>query len=42
MEIPQDLLAIDSNVLLFDEFDKALSVFHSSFYQLFDEGVELA
>ena len=39
MEIPQDLLAIDSNVLLFDEFDKALSVFHSAFYQLFDEGI---
>ena len=35
----QDLLARDSNVLLFDEFDKALSVFHSAFYQLFDEGI---
>ena len=26
-------------MLLFDEFDKALSVFHSAFYQLFDEGI---
>ena len=24
---------------VFDEFDKALSVFHSAFYQLFDEGI---
>lgn len=28
-----------TNVLLFDEFDKALSIFHSAFYQLFDEGI---
>ena len=35
----QDLLARETNVLLFDEFDKALSVFHSAFYQLFDEGI---
>lgn len=34
----QDLLARDSNVILLDEFDKANSVFHSAFYQLFDEG----
>ena len=27
----QDLLARETNVLLFDEFDKALSVFHSAF-----------
>lgn len=35
----QDLLARETNVLLFDEFDKALSIFHSAFYQLFDEGI---
>ena len=35
----KDLLARDSNVILLDEFDKANSVFHSAFYQLFDEGV---
>lgn len=34
----QDLLARDSNVILLDEFDKANPVFHSAFYQLFDEG----
>ena len=35
----KDLLARDSNVILLDEFDKAYSVFHSAFYQLFDEGI---
>ena len=35
----KDLLARDSNVILLDEFDKAKSVFHSAFYQLFDEGI---
>lgn len=35
----QDLLARETNVLLFDEFDKALPVFYSAFYQLFDEGI---
>lgn len=35
----KDLLARDSNVILLDEFDKANPVFHSAFYQLFDEGV---
>ena len=34
----QDLLTRDSNVILLDEFDKANSLFHSAFYQLFDEG----
>lgn len=33
------LLDRDSNVILLDEFDKANPVFHSAFYQLFDEGV---
>ena len=35
----KDLLARDSNVILLDKFDKAYSVFHSAFYQLFDEGI---
>lgn len=35
----KDLLDRDSNVILLDEFDKANLVFHSAFYQLFDEGV---
>lgn len=34
----KDLLGRESNVLLLDEFDKAYEVFHSAFYQLFDEG----
>lgn len=34
-----DLLERQSNVVIFDEFDKTGSVFHSAFYQLFDEGV---
>jgi ATP-dependent Clp protease ATP-binding subunit ClpA len=35
----KDLLDRESNVILLDEFDKAYTVFHSAFYQLFDEGV---
>ena len=35
----KDLIGRDSNVILLDEFDKAYSVFHSAFYQLFDEGI---
>ncbi|WP_238581355.1 AAA family ATPase [Streptococcus orisasini] len=35
----KDLLDRESNVLLLDEFDKANPVFHSAFYQLFDEGI---
>lgn len=34
----KDLVSRDSNVILLDEFDKANPVFHSAFYQLFDEG----
>lgn len=34
----KDLLDRESNVILLDEFDKANPVFHSAFYQLFDEG----
>ena len=35
----KDLLERESNVILLDEFDKPAPVFHSVFYQLFDEGV---
>ncbi|WP_282852841.1 AAA family ATPase [Gulosibacter sediminis] len=35
----RDLLDRSSGVILIDEFDKANSVFHSAFYELFDEGV---
>lgn len=35
----RDLLDRESNVILLDEFDKANPVFHSAFYQLFDEGI---
>lgn len=34
----KELLERETNVILLDEFDKANSVFHSAFYQLFDEG----
>lgn len=37
--LARDLLERESNVILFDEFDKANSLFYSAFYQLFDEGV---
>ena len=37
--LAHDLMARESNVILFDEFDKASPVFHSAFYELFDEGV---
>lgn len=35
----KDLLERESNVILLDEFDKPAPVFHSAFYQLFDEGI---
>lgn len=35
----KDLLNRESNVILLDEFDKAYTIFHSAFYQLFDEGI---
>ncbi|MBN6749602.1 AAA family ATPase [Micrococcus luteus] len=35
----RDLLDRSSSVILIDEFDKANSVFHSAFYEVFDEGV---
>lgn len=37
--LAKDLLDRESSVILFDEFDKAEEVFHSAFYELFDEGV---
>lgn len=35
----KDLLDRESNVLLLDEFDKANTIFHSAFYQLFDDSI---
>jgi len=35
----RDLLERESNVILLDEFDKPHPIFHSAFYQLFDEGI---
>ncbi len=35
----RDLLERESNILLFDEFDKSHPIFYSAFYQLFDEGI---
>ena len=35
----RDLLDRSSGVILIDEFDKANLVFHSAFYEIFDEGV---
>lgn len=37
--LAKELLERESNIILFDEFDKPNSVFHSAFYQLFDEGI---
>ena len=35
----KEVLERETNVILLDEFDKANSIFHSAFYQLFDEGI---
>ena len=35
----KDLLGRESDVILLDEFDKANPIFHSAFYQLFDDGI---
>lgn len=35
----KELLERDGNVILLDEFDKAPNIFHSAFYQMFDEGI---
>ncbi len=37
--LAKELLERESNVILFDEFDKPHPVFYSAFYQLFDEGI---
>jgi ATP-dependent Clp protease ATP-binding subunit ClpA len=35
----KEVLEREANVLLLDEFDKVNPIFHSAFYQLFDEGI---
>lgn len=35
----RELLERESNIILLDEFDKPNPIFHSAFYQLFDEGI---
>ncbi|MCE7698148.1 MAG: AAA family ATPase [Methanobacterium paludis] len=35
----KELLERKSNVILLDEFDKAATLFHEAFYQLFDDGI---
>ncbi|OGO76483.1 MAG: hypothetical protein A2Y23_01840 [Clostridiales bacterium GWB2_37_7] len=35
----KELLERESNIILLDEFDKPNPVFHSAFYQLFDDGI---
>lgn len=37
--LARDLLDRESNVILFDEFDKPSDIFYSAFYQMFDEGI---
>ena len=37
--LAKDLMERESNVILFDEFDKPNPVIHSAFYQVFDEGI---
>lgn len=37
--LARDLLARESNIILFDEFDKPSNFFYSAFYQMFDEGI---
>ncbi|MDO5115062.1 MAG: AAA family ATPase [Synergistaceae bacterium] len=37
--LAKDLMERESSVILFDEFDKPNPLFHSAFYQLFDEGI---
>lgn len=36
--LSRDLLERESNVILFDEFDKPDNMFYNAFYQMFDEG----
>lgn len=37
--LARDLLERESNIILFDEFDKPHPLFYSAFYQAFDEGL---
>ena len=37
-QLPRDIVVI-ATTNLYEKFDKALSIFHSAFYQLFDEGI---
>lgn len=37
--LARDLLDRESNIILFDEFDKPNPIFYSAFYQMFDEGI---
>jgi ATP-dependent Clp protease ATP-binding subunit ClpA len=37
--LSRELLERESNIILFDEFDKIHPVYYSAFYQIFDEGV---
>lgn len=37
--LARDLLERESNIVLFDEFDKGVNEINSAFYQLFDEGI---
>ena len=39
VSLAKELMERESNILLFDEFDKPNPLFHSAFYQLFDEGI---
>lgn len=39
LSLARDLLDRESNIILFDEFDKSNTIFHSAFYQMFDEGI---
>ncbi|MEG1604288.1 MAG: AAA family ATPase, partial [Cloacibacillus sp.] len=37
--LAKELMERESEIILFDEFDKPSPIFHSAFYQLFDEGI---
>ena len=38
VSLARDLLARETNIILFDEFDKVHPTFYNAFYELFDEG----
>ena len=37
--LSRELLERESNIILFDEFDKINPIYYSAFYQIFDEGI---